>query len=101
MTQNTPYTPPNTPAHLLHTPSIPPTCTPYFTESAEVELKTSVSPWWQGPRRKMMLTNQNGAEMAEMVALLGGRGSHSSPCLLNVSALCGIGGAFRGCLGGT
>ena len=28
------------------------------------------------------------------------RGSHSSTFRLNVSALCGIGGAFRGCLGG-
>jgi hypothetical protein len=30
---------------------------------------------------------------------LGGRGLHSSTFRLNVSALCGIGGAFRGCLG--
>ena len=29
-----------------------------------------------------------------------GRGLHSSTCQLNVSAFCGIGGAFRGCLGG-
>ena len=28
------------------------------------------------------------------------RGSHSSTLQLNVCALCGIGGAFRGCLGG-
>jgi len=30
----------------------------------------------------------------------GGRGLHSSSFRLNVSALCGIGAAFRGCLGG-
>jgi len=29
-----------------------------------------------------------------------GRGLHSSTIRLNVSALCGIGGARRGCLGG-
>ena len=29
-----------------------------------------------------------------------GRGLHSSTFRLNVSTLCGIGGAFRGCLGG-
>ena len=27
----------------------------------------------------------------------GGRGSHSSTFRLNISAFCGIGGAFRGC----
>jgi len=30
----------------------------------------------------------------------GGRGLHSSTFRLNVSAFCGIGGAFRGCVGG-
>ena len=30
----------------------------------------------------------------------GGRGLHSSIFRLNISAFCGIGGAFRGCLGG-
>ena len=29
-----------------------------------------------------------------------GRGLHSLTCQLNVSTLCGIGGAFRVCLGG-
>jgi hypothetical protein len=29
-----------------------------------------------------------------------GRGLHSSTFWLNLSAFCGIGGAFRGCLGG-
>jgi hypothetical protein len=32
--------------------------------------------------------------------LLTGRGLHSSTFWLNVSAFCGVGGAFRGCLGG-
>jgi hypothetical protein len=31
---------------------------------------------------------------------MGGRGLHSSTFRLNVSAFCGMGGAFRGCLGG-
>ena len=29
-----------------------------------------------------------------------GRGAHSSTLRLNLSAFCGIGGTFRGCLGG-
>ena len=32
--------------------------------------------------------------------LIRGRGLHSSTFRLNLGAFCGIGGAFRGCLGG-
>jgi len=39
------------------------------------------------------------AEAAEREAP-GGRGLHSSTFQLNVSALCCIGGVFRGCVGG-
>ena len=39
------------------------------------------------------------ARVRVRVSLDGGRGIHSSTFRLNVSALSGIGGAFRGCLG--
>jgi len=40
------------------------------------------------------------AELAAGQSLLTGRGLNSSTFKLNVSASCGIGGVFRGCLGG-
>ena len=36
----------------------------------------------------------------ELIFVRTGRGSHSTTFRLTISAFCGIGGAFRGCLGG-
>ena len=47
------------------------------------------------------LRTLNGVVVGKGVALLAlGRDLHSSAFRLNLSAFCGIGGAFRGCSGG-
>jgi hypothetical protein len=40
------------------------------------------------------------SHLSHFGGLVSGRGLHSSTCRLNVSAVCGIGGTLRGCLGG-
>jgi len=56
---------------------------------------TSVSPWVLA----LMLPKMVIAELKSGSRHCG-RGLHSSTIRLNVSAFCGTGGAFRGCLGG-
>ena len=58
-----------------------------------------------GPWRGAVSVESNSLEFSLvlliiMLVLIVGRGLHSSTFQLNLSAFCGIGGTFRGCLGG-
>ena len=70
----------------------------------------SVSPWLQ-PTRWLRLIGcpahpfalsqwEDTENKSALLTYVAGRGLHSSTFRLNVSAFCGTGGAFRGCLGG-
>ena len=52
--------------------------------------------------KKLLHSDAAGTDeyFANVECMVSGRGLHSFTFQLNVSAFCGTGGAFRGCLGG-
>ena len=81
---------PSSVSHLLSTHCLRPHLTSHLSSETRCKLR------WMRWRAMSARPYREG----DRVCVLQGRGIHSSTFQLNISALCGIGGAFRGCLRG-